>query len=113
MCTHTELGQILDRMEKLYCRIYGEDVCEIYLYGSYARGDEESGSDIDLAAVVKGDRKELQRKLKEVWDEADDIGLDYEVVISPTVIPYHEFERYKDVLPYYRNIVREGVVVNG
>lgn len=25
--------------------------------------------------------------------------LDYEVIISPTVIPYTEFETYKDILP--------------
>ena len=35
--------------------------------------------------------------------------LEYGVIVSPTVIPYSEFESYKYVLPYYRNIVREGV----
>lgn len=46
-------------------------------------------------------------------DAADDIGLDYEVIISPTVISYKEFEDYKNILPYYRNIVQEGVVLSG
>ncbi|MBT9848797.1 hypothetical protein GPK96_19455 [Blautia sp. MCC289] len=27
---------------------------------------------------------------------------------DPTVIPYDEFEQYKEKLPYYRNIVKEG-----
>jgi hypothetical protein len=39
------------------------------------------------------------------------LELDYELVISPTVIPYEEFEKYKEDLPYYRNIAREGVPI--
>ena len=34
----------------------------IFLYGSYARGDYDDESDIDIAAVVKGRRPELQDK---------------------------------------------------
>ena len=30
------------------------------------------------------------------------------VIVSPMVIPYDEFLRYRKVLPYYRNIVEEG-----
>ncbi|MGN0290705.1 MAG: hypothetical protein ACI4C5_02145 [Lachnospiraceae bacterium] len=35
--------------------------------------------------------------------------LDYDVIISPTVLPYEEFEIYKDIIPYYRSIYMEGV----
>ena len=79
------------------------------MYGSYARGDYNEESDIDIVAIVKGDRQELQNQLKEIWEAVSDLELDYEVVISPTVIPYSEFETYKDILPYYRNIAKEGV----
>ncbi len=80
----------------------------IFLYGSYARGDYDDESDIDIAAVVKGRRQELQDKLKQMWDISAEIGLQNDVVVSPVVIPYDEFEKYKDILPYYRNIVKEG-----
>ena len=66
-------------------------------------------SDIDIVAIVKGERQELQNQLKQIWDIVSDLELDYEVIISPTVIPYSEFEAYKDILPYYRNIAQEGV----
>lgn len=84
-------------------------MCEIYLYGSYARGDYDTESDIDIAAIVRGERPELQNQLKKIWDLVSDLELGYEVIISPTVIPYNEFETYKDILPYYRNIAQEGV----
>ena len=46
-----------------------------------------------------------------MWDIAADLGMERDVVISPTVIPYSEFIKYKDELPYYRNIIREGLKI--
>jgi predicted nucleotidyltransferase len=83
----------------------------VILYGSYARDDFSEDSDIDIVALVQGDRQTLQEQLKKVWDQTCDLELDYELIISPTVIPYEEFEKYKEDLPYYRNIEREGVKI--
>ena len=80
----------------------------MYLFGSYARGDYTEESDIDVVAVVHGTRIELQKKLKNVWDCAAEIGLENDVILSPTVIPYDEFVRYRNTLPYYKNIAEEG-----
>ena len=92
-------------------RMLGERLVRVVLYGSYARGDYDNQSDIDIAAIVKGSRLDLQNKLKAVWDISADIGLENDVVVSPTVIPYDEFEEYKEKLPYYRNIAREGMQI--
>lgn len=59
-------------------------------------------------SIVRGNRVELQKKLKKMWDFSTEVGLAYDVIVSPTVIPYDEFEQYKEKLPYYRNIVKEG-----
>ena len=104
MCTYTQLHQVTNQMAQCYHDIYGADIVGIFLYGSYARGDYDNQSDIDIAAIVKGSRLDLQNKLKAVWDISADIGLENDVVVSPTVIPYDEFEEYKEKLPYYRNI---------
>lgn len=109
MCTKNELHQILDKMVQVYREIYHKDIFAIYLYGSYARGDFTKDSDINIVAVVRGTREKLQEKLKDIWDISSDMELEYGVIVSPTVIPYNEFEIYKETLPYYRNIVREGV----
>ena len=109
MCTQDNLEKILKNIVIIYRNIYNQNLCDIYLYGSYARGDYNEESDIDIVAIVKGDRQDLQNQLKEIWEAVSDLELDYEVVISPTVIPYSEFETYKDILPYYRNIAKEGV----
>ena len=105
------LRDILCSIKQGYKQVYGDDIMDIYLYGSYARGDYERDSDIDFVAIVKGNRLDLQKKLKVMWDIAADLGLENDIVISPTVIPYNEFLQYQEKLPYYRNIIKEGVKV--
>ena len=105
------LRDILCSIKQGYKQVYGDDIMDIYLYGSYARGDYEQDSDIDFVAIVKGNRLDLQKKLKIMWDIAADLGLENDIVISPTVIPYNEFLQYQEKLPYYRNIIKEGVKV--
>ena len=108
MCTEMQLNKIIKAMVECYRVVYGDDIVEIVLYGSYARGDYAEDSDIDIAAVVHGSREELQEKLKAVWDVSAELGVENDIIVSPTVIPYEEFMKYKQTLPYYRNIAEEG-----
>ncbi|MBO5209477.1 MAG: nucleotidyltransferase domain-containing protein [Lachnospiraceae bacterium] len=108
MCTKSQLNMISKQIVECYRSVFGMDITGIFLYGSYARGDYTTDSDIDITAIVKGERVDLQQKLKQVWDISADIGLENDVIVSPTVIPYNEFEEYKDILPYYMNILKEG-----
>ena len=108
MCTESQLSRITKAMVNCYRVVYGEDIFEIVLYGSYARGDYAQDSDIDIVALVHGSRIDLQEKLKKVWEVSAELGLENDIIVSPTVIPYDEFVKYKQSLPYYRNIAEEG-----
>ena len=107
------VNRIIESMARTYREVFGERLVDLRLYGSYARGDFGVDSDIDLAAIVKGERVELQQALRQVWDVSSELSLEYDVIISPTVIPYDEFQKFRTVLPYYRNIDQEGVKVYG
>ena len=109
MCSQNELDVLLKEIAAIYRKVFGDDIVKIVLYGSYARGTFDAESDIDIVAIVKGEREELQRKLREVWILPSNLELEYETILSPTVIPYEEFEKYRNVLPYYRNIEEEGI----
>ena len=111
MCTETQLNTIMKKMIECYRKVYGNAVVDIFLYGSYARGDYTEGSDIDITAVVHGERTELQEKLKSVWDISAKVGLENDIIVSPAVIPYDEFVKYKLEVPYYRNIAEEGLKI--
>ena len=109
MCSQNELNVLLKEIAAIYRKVFGDDIVKIVLYGSYARGTFDAESDIDIAAIVKDEREELQRKLREVWVLSSDLELEYETILSPTVIPYEEFEKYRNDIPYYRNIEEEGI----
>ena len=102
---------LLDQYTEILQKIYGKHLKKVILYGSYARGTFDEESDIDIVAIVKGERESLQQGLKLVWERSAELELEYEIILSPTVIPYDEFERFRDDLPYYRNIEREGVEI--
>ena len=108
MCTESQLSRITEAMVDCYRVVYGDDIVEIVLYGSYARGNYTEDSDVDIVAVVRGSREALQAKLKKIWDMSAELGLENDIMVSPTVIPYDEFVKYKQTLPYYRNIAKEG-----
>ena len=99
-----ELSTILKEFERDMRNIFKDDFRMVRLYGSYARGDYKEDSDIDIVAVVHGSRMDLQKKLKTVWDVSAELGLENDIIVSPAVIPYDEFVKYKQSLPYYRNI---------
>lgn len=111
MCTQSELDRILQKLAEAYRSVYGDQLVRVILYGSYARGDYQQDSDVDIAALVHGDRETLQKKLRTIWDISSDMELEYDTILSPTVIPYDEFTRYVNDLPYYKNIATEGVEV--
>ena len=111
MCSSDQLDIILKKIVKTYQNVYGERIVKILMYGSYARGTYDEESDIDIVAIVKGERKALQESLKLVWEQSAELELEYETILSPTVIPFDEFERFRDDSPYYRNIEREGVEI--
>lgn len=111
MCTKSQLNVLLKKISDIYRSVYGDQLVRVVLYGSYARGDYADDSDLDVVALVHGDRKKLQDQLRIVWDQTCDLELEYEMVLSPAVIPYEEFEKYREDIPYYRNIASEGVTV--
>lgn len=113
MCSKSELNVILDKLAAVYKNIYGDSIEQILLYGSYARGDNDEDSDIDVVAIVHGKREALQAQLKKVWEYSCELELEHGTILSPTVIPYEEFAKYKDDLPYYKNIAREGIAFGG
>ncbi len=89
--------------------IFLEDLVSVILYGSVARGTETIDSDIDIAILLRS--VESREKMDRLDDLAVDMDLKFEKVISIVDIDYNEYLKWQDILPFYRNVKNEGVVL--
>jgi predicted nucleotidyltransferase len=87
--------------------IYGQDVIDVRLFGSKARGDAGADSDLDVLVLVK--RSDYALKHAILWLAAD-VSLACDVLLAPCVIPWTAWERMADANTlFYRDIRSEGV----
>ena len=73
------------------------------------RGDFDEESDIDFAAIVKGNQFELREKRGQLLHEVAEMDMEYDVFTSPKVISADMFKKYKNESGYYKNIRKEGI----
>ena len=101
----SDLTPFLPKMKK----IYGSSLEQIILYGSYARGEETSESDVDIAVILK------QAPEEEIHDSMTDMLVDYEldlgITISAVTLDSGSYSQWMRVLPFYMNIAKEGIVL--
>ena len=76
-----------------------------------ARGVSTKESDIDILVLVDADDKALRDYSEKLNDVSTDISIKYLRVFSIIDIIYQEYLNLKQVLPYYRNISEEGVIL--
>lgn len=106
-----DIKLILDEFVLKMKECLGEDIQSIVLYGSYARGDFDFQSDVDIMILVQSSEDEIKKFENEVYDCAFDLELKYGKVVSPVIKNQQFFDYWSDTLPFYRNIVKEGVRV--
>ena len=87
--------------------VYGDMIEEIILYGSYVRGQETCESDIDIAVILRlPDTDELHRKMIDI---VVDNELELEITLSVITIEEDNFNEWKSTLPFYKNLLKEGI----
>ena len=91
--------------------IYGSHLRQIILYGSYARGDFCSDSDIDIMILVDLSEVELKRYSQQLSYMTYDFNLDYDLDIKPIVQNDIFFNKWIVNYPFYANVHKEGVVL--
>ena len=95
-------------------KMLGTRVKKIILFGSYARGDYNEKSDIDIMILTDLTDKELIQYRDKIWDFAYDIEYDnnFEISLSPLVKNIDKYNYWLEALPFYINVQKEGVVLS-
>lgn len=107
------VSQIVYRFSQELKKILGNQLSKVIVYGSYARGDYNDRSDVDVMVLVKMPDEEIRAIKNDVYDIAFDIELSTGIEISPIIKNEAQYEYWVDTLPFYRNVREEGVVISG
>ena len=92
--------------------ILEQNLSKVIIYGSYARGDYHANSDVDIMILVDLSNEEIKGIENKIFDIAFDIEMNTGVDISPILKNRMEYEYWMDVLPFYKNIKEEGIIIN-
>ena len=106
------IEQIIALFNKKVNNLLGNRLKKIILYGSYARGDYNKNSDIDIMILTDLTFNEIEEYRDKVSDIAFDIELEKGIVISPVIKNIEFYNSKIDVVPFYINVQKEGVILN-
>ncbi|GHU62154.1 hypothetical protein AGMMS49983_03090 [Clostridia bacterium] len=112
MCTQDILTQLKTEIFKFSNDTFGDSLEDIILYGSYARGDYDEESDIDIMILVDAKQDEIKRHESEFAVFGSRLDLKYDVLTSILLESAASFTNWKNDLPFFRNIAREGVRIS-
>ena len=89
--------------------ILADHLNRIILYGSVARGEAGAESDVDIALIVTQRLEDEEKNRFLQWNA--ELDLKYNRVFSIVDIEKDVMEQWADVVPFYRSINKEGVVL--
>lgn len=101
------LLQLTDELKE----VYQSTLKAVILYGSVARGTAGEDSDIDIMVIVDVAQNMLKAYEERLCDISTDFALKYFKVFSIVDVSYSEYEEWKEVLPFYKNVEEEGITL--
>jgi predicted nucleotidyltransferase len=99
---------LLDRLSHELKALYGERYRGLVLYGSYARGEADEGSDVDLLLLLEGEvnpARELLRAEQVEWP----LSLEADYTVSLLPVSFYAYRHSKQ--PFLLNARKEGLLL--
>ena len=90
---------------------FGSKLNSVILFGSYARGDYDDESDIDIMILADIDHGDVNSYTYRLRDRIYRLEIENGCVLSLCTVPQATYDRFKDSLLFYRNVANEGVVL--
>jgi len=105
------ISQIMQEAVEVSRNTFGDTLRQVWLFGSYARGEATEDSDIDFMVVLSNP--------VETWSHVDTAYSDFTMDILnrygelPTVFITNEATFIEEPTQLYRNVKKEGVLYYG
>ncbi|HEX9975247.1 MAG TPA: nucleotidyltransferase domain-containing protein [bacterium] len=105
--------RLFSEINKNMTALFGSKLKKILLYGSYAKNKQTKESDIDFFVLVDDTEENLRKNRYQIADVMTQLSLNYDVLVSITEETLNRYMEYSEILPFYKNIKKEGVVIYG
>jgi predicted nucleotidyltransferase len=109
MCGKAALDEITERVCAAAQKLLGDKLEKVLLYGSYARGDYDEYSDVDIFILADIPQEDCCDMGSDILDFAGDLALEHNVLICPSVTSSAIFHKYLQASPYFMNVIKDGV----
>ncbi len=103
------IKDILERYVESVLEKYDTHIRKIILFGSYARGEYNKDSDLDITVLVDYPRETIGDFRSPMSDITYRLSYDNEIEISPLMQNEEFFSKWINAYPFYNNVVNEGV----
>jgi len=104
---------VVQEIKNAITSVLGDELKEIILYGSYARQGQTRESDIDIVVLVDNHSANLMGVRRTLARIKVDLSLKYDLIISIIVKSHSQYLEYRDLVPFYSAIDREGIEIYG
>ncbi len=104
--TPLNLNALTAKFKQAMEELYGERLAKVILYGSYARGDFQSESDVDFMVVLKDNELKRLQEIERTTDAVLRLFDKYGRLIS--CMPTTEETYTSNNFLFYRNVRQEG-----
>ena len=91
--------------------IYGTSLKSVILFGSYARGEEHEGSDVDVLLLVDLPREEMDKKDEALCELTFEYQVEKDVDIAPVTLTVSDFLRWRNIHEFLQNVQKDGVTL--
>lgn len=108
-----KINKIIDKFIIEISNLLQNRLKKVILYGSYAKGNFNKNSDIDIMILTDMNEDEIKKYRNIIREIACNIEIENDIVISPLLRNIEKYNDRIDIIPFYYNVQNEGVILYG
>jgi predicted nucleotidyltransferase len=103
------IHQVANEYKASLQNLYGKELAEVVLFGSYARGDNRDESDLDFAVVLRNPNTRTTAEIAKTSVIGSRLSLKYGIMISSLPTSLHK--KQTSMQGIYQEIRKEGIII--
>jgi uncharacterized protein len=109
MCDKAVLNLITEKVCAAAIEVLGGKLEKVILFGSYARGDYDEESDIDIMIIADIALEEANETRRKIHARMEYIDLEHDAVVCLSMACSDIFHKHQDISGLYINVRKDGM----